>query len=331
VLPAEVLSYVEAVYSLNSRRNAFVHRQIIQLSEVLNAADARHCFLKGAALLALDLEAPRGSRLVGDIDLLVASSALEDAISALRQAGYEIYAGPKPGRHDVIQLIHPQWAALVEVHRWPLPLRFEDMLSTKDVLRRSEVVAAGSAQPIRVPAASDLVVHNVAHAMLHDRDNDIPELRLRDAFDLAVMSLRLEDRIDWAEVEHRFGHGDSARRALAFFLAATRSTFPVANLPAPACSPALRNALARWRRRDGRRHPTLHDRFDNLAEHARAASKRLMTDPTARRRCLVALTRAATYAKLPAYVRAASRRNHGWSSTTPPVDEHGVSAQDVAT
>jgi hypothetical protein len=331
VLPAEVLSYVDAVFSLNSRRNALVRRQIKQLSEALGAADVQHCFLKGAALLVLDLEAPRGSRLIGDIDVLVAPSALEGSVSALRQAGYEVYAGPKPGRHDVIQLVHPQEPALVELHRWPLPLRFEDVMSTSVMLRRSEAAAAVSERPIRVPAPTDLVVHNVAHAMLHDEGGNIAELRLRDAFDLAVMSARLEDRIDWAEVEKRFGNGEGARHALAFSLAATRAVFPAAILPAPICSPALRKALTRWRRRDGRRHPTLRDRVDNLATNARTGAKRLITDPAARRRCLGALARPVTYARIPAYVRSASRRNHFWSSTIPPVDEQGVGAHDVAT
>ncbi|MGH6920659.1 MAG: nucleotidyltransferase family protein, partial [Geminicoccaceae bacterium] len=87
-LPAEVRSYLEAVHELNGERNRRIADQLLEIATVLNRAGLEPVLLKGVAYLCDDLYGDPAARVIGDVDLLVASNQLAAAVGALAAIGY---------------------------------------------------------------------------------------------------------------------------------------------------------------------------------------------------------------------------------------------------
>ncbi|WGZ96196.1 MAG: nucleotidyltransferase family protein [Candidatus Thiothrix putei] len=122
--PADFIAALQVIHAANAERNA-QHRQILlQTVAILNQAAITPCLLKGAhALMGLMPDAE--SRLIRDIDLLVAKEQAQTAKRALLQAGYyqdnqlAQAAEDDEAHHQLKPLYHPSGRGYVEIHRHP--------------------------------------------------------------------------------------------------------------------------------------------------------------------------------------------------------------------
>ncbi|MGC2225306.1 MAG: nucleotidyltransferase family protein, partial [Methylocella sp.] len=88
-LPADVVEFLDAVYTLNLESNLRYQYQLAQLIQALNDTGVRPLLLKGAATLASGLYPTPGERMIGDIDVLIPSAKLAGAVEHLLAAGYQ--------------------------------------------------------------------------------------------------------------------------------------------------------------------------------------------------------------------------------------------------
>jgi len=160
-----------------------------EIASAAGAAGASCCFLKGVALELSGALAP-GSRVLGDVDVLVPQGAASAVVDALVARGYAPCAGEEYPHH-LPPLLHPR-LGLVEVHRHLPGISVSGLVSVSGPGGRSfatfeALAAAGllvrSPQPGRaawLPSPPVLVAHALAHALLQHgfRPDAYPTVRL---------------------------------------------------------------------------------------------------------------------------------------------------------
>jgi hypothetical protein len=158
--------------------------------------------LKGSALREMAYQDPV-DRSMGDLDFLVSPPEIEDAMIALRAAGY---ASDLPHILDAYRqyhfhypLTHPR-GFIVELH-WALAEPASHTgLSAEEFLARSITIRRGNSLAVRVPSPEDLLLHVVSQ-----NAGDAFGL-LRRVADLDRILAR-SPRLDWNYI------GESARKA----------------------------------------------------------------------------------------------------------------------
>ena len=260
----DLADYLDAIHGLNATRNARMSAEIDEITGALAAYDIQPVFLKGAALLLRGTHADPASRFIGDLDVLVAPEATEAAAAALAAAGFGTRPPGPAHVHDRGKLVPPRRPAQVELHHPAVPAHLAGPLAPEAM--RAEALPVATLPGAAVPTATDLAIHNVLHAMLHDRNLAMAELPLRDALDLALLSR--DPALAWDAVATRITRAPHGSAALAFYLAATREAFPWADLPALPVTGAAARALRAWRNRKGRPTGRVRRRLADVAEHS---------------------------------------------------------------
>jgi hypothetical protein len=245
-LPADIAEGLEAANHLNRRRNAGLLEQIGEITTVTADIGIRPVFLKGAGLLLLRLHDDPGTRLVGDIDVLVRPEEVEGTAQALIRAGYVRLPDRVAYAHDPIRLARSGRPGLIDLHQAPLAFAILPVLPTEEVMARAVATETGEL----VPCAADIAAHSIAHAMLQNHCLRLSDLPLRDALDLARIARKWEDSIDWQSVEARLAHAPDGRAAFAFAVGATRAALRETALPEGGADATSR--ITRWRARAGR-------------------------------------------------------------------------------
>jgi hypothetical protein len=151
--------------------NLAVESQLGQaLAEVTGVAE-RHSIpavgLKYAALKLARVIRP-GSRVVGDLDLLVPVAAAYRLSKALQGSGFS-KAGTRSHAHQLEALVGP-YGAVVELHVHIPGVRIEAArLATADDLMENALVLPAEGTTLLVPSAPVLVAHAIAHGLLQNR------------------------------------------------------------------------------------------------------------------------------------------------------------------
>ena len=222
-LPAGVLEFLEAVYTLNLDRNLRYQDQLAHLIQILNNIGVRPVLLKGAAALVSGLYPTPGERMIGDIDVLIPQLKLSSVVfKHLRTAGYQPAAEEEesPETDDyVLKFAHyppiysRDWPALVELHVHPVHPPVARLLGNEEVIRDATPINWRGGDCL-LPSPTHFVMHNVIHAFVVDMRILQGYLSLRQLFEFVRASRTYGERIDWAAIQQRFvslGYGSALR------------------------------------------------------------------------------------------------------------------------
>jgi len=249
-LEPDLLEYMEAVHALNAKRNTSLLLTMDSIGKSLRDAGIDFVFLKGAALLLHDLYPSPGMRFLRDIDILVENASIGDAAALLERDGFAIEE--HPGAHDVIEAMDNQQQLFVELHRSVLPAPLAHIAPAERFL--ADRISAPRSDHVFTPSPMDMLLHNAAHAMLHDGYYRLAELPLKDAYDFSLLAKRYGAEIDWSEIAlWRCAPGTLRADpcAMAFYVNAIREMFAVPSMPKLPDTFASRLTTARWRARKG--------------------------------------------------------------------------------
>lgn len=220
----DLREYFATITQLNRDRNHRIRAQLLELLDHLNAIGIEPVLLKGTAHLAIGLYSDPAERVLADIDLLVPRERLLDAVAALGVSGY------KPVASDLIHDHHHYPAlgrdgevAYVELHHELVPRFYRHGLSSEIVrqgARRRELEGRRAA----VPCPEHLILHNVVHSQIINRNYWAADFLLRDLWDLVLLSRHFESEFDENQLTRcmvaEVGHGCAAfymRRASQLF------------------------------------------------------------------------------------------------------------------
>lgn len=226
-LPTEVAEFLDAVHVLNLEDNRRYEAQLAHLIRLLNEIDVRPLALKGAAAIIAGLYPTSGERMTCDIDLLVPSPRLPDALDLLMSHGYRPQLdrgelldphGLETRSHHYHPLESPDWPVRVELHVQPVILPLVRLLDAEEMTRDVSVADWRGGECL-LPSSTCFILHNVIHAFLVDFVCRRRPLSMRQLFEFGHVSRRYGAQIDWRHVVDRLearGQGDALRQYAGF-------------------------------------------------------------------------------------------------------------------
>lgn len=200
-LPVEVRRYLGYLYRENTRRNAALRRQALEMLDALAKRGVEAMLLKGCGALLGKLHRGAGVRMLRDIDLMVKPQDLPRALDALHALGYRVDLRFPAGHHAHAELRRPYDPAALDLH--------VELVDPKHVLGAAEVWSRSESREHegvawRAPCPTDFVLHNVLHAQVHFLgDFYRGVLDLHQLYDLAIAMRRFGSAIDWPFIEAR--------------------------------------------------------------------------------------------------------------------------------
>lgn len=205
VLPAEVAQVFQGLYQMNRDRNLRHLEAIGSVAAALNAEGVVPMLLKGSAMLADRTYPDSGMRVILDCDILVPRESLERAAAILEALNYHPTC-VKPhlrGDHHLPALLNLDNGVRIELHYDVLPKRFHALIDAQSFYENGREITVGKGRAL-VPAASDMIAHNVVHMQMMDQRYRTAYPHLRQLLDIAMLRARYDDEIDWDELANRF-------------------------------------------------------------------------------------------------------------------------------
>lgn len=235
LMPADARDYLETVRDLNARRNRELLTTTEELADVLNRVDIEPLLLKGMGCFATGLYPHVGSRVLRDIDILVAPGRFEVAAFALEGAGWfhpKALPAETPLRaHSQIGFTHRRGFKLVELHQELLPLEQRHRLAASDLLQAGVSQTLANGARVRVLPPLETVIVNVVHHQIMHACYQTGMIDLRALYDLALLRRRYGSAIDWSSLDMWFDRR-GWRSVLHAYLALGRELFATPPLPA---------------------------------------------------------------------------------------------------
>jgi len=168
-LEEDFVAYLHEIYILNKERNEDLVYQAQHIAKLLQEEGIEFVFLKGTALLISDYYSDIGSRMVGDIDLLVNEQDQERTDALFRKAGYfNNIAKTSIGKLDLAdhrhlsRLVHSDYIGAVEIHKRVIDQSIEALDPIVIIRDREEF------KGMPTPSLTHLSLHNIYNWQLND-------------------------------------------------------------------------------------------------------------------------------------------------------------------
>ncbi|QGY47462.1 hypothetical protein GM418_28470 [Maribellus comscasis] len=193
-IPEEVKDHLFEIYKLNRLRNKNIIHQIKEITRVLNENGIQPLFLKGAANLLDNIYTDIGERMLADIDFLIHEKEFLAAARILEEAGYSIVEETTDyseyeeitGLKHYPKLLHPDFDAVIEIHRIPVEEKYSDWFNSGMIFKRKK--KPESTAGYFVPSDDHKIIHNFIHSQLSDEGYLYGNLSLRENYDLLLLS-----------------------------------------------------------------------------------------------------------------------------------------------
>jgi hypothetical protein len=200
VLPEDASDFLEDSLHFNRLRNQKIKAQAEELVKALNSNGIVPVVLKGGVYLFEPHSKAFDTRMMVDIDLLVAPEDWDRSIQTAHGIGYEVLQTHQPWTHDYHPLGRSGDDASVEFHRDVGKQR--GLLSAKAALAAARSLDAPNHE-IRALSPTHRVLHNIFHGAIQDRAYALARIPLRSLHDLCLILENQGDRIDWQDITTR--------------------------------------------------------------------------------------------------------------------------------
>ena len=218
-LPEELAEHLKDVYELNVARNNQIRIQLQTITELLNQRNIYPVFLKGAGHLLDGLYSNPGERIMGDIDFLVPEKDYLVSARLLESQGYATvspvadYTNIGMLKHFP-RLAHPDFTAVVEIHRVPVQKKELRWFNTEIIDRKKLTVA--SLKGCFVLSDQHKIILNFIHSQISNKGHAYGVVSFRDLYDLYLLSGR-------SSVKDTLPHIHDKRKALAYYVFAGKA------------------------------------------------------------------------------------------------------------
>lgn len=186
-LPDDLDHYLAELTQLNRDRNRTLMREVEQISTIFKTNSIQHVFIKGTALLVGGYFKDIGERMIGDIDILVASKDLDKAFDLLVAEGYSHFVSfnyeVKNYRHRPRQISSNHLGA-VELHDQLLKHNYNHLIDKTVFLSRKD-----SIRDIAISNSEMLVWNTILAHQINDRCYYYNTIKLKSIYDLFVLGL----------------------------------------------------------------------------------------------------------------------------------------------
>ena len=186
LLPEDLDLYLHDITSQNRKRNKAILKEVTMLSTLFKKHHIEHVFLKGAALLASGYYEDIAERMIGDIDILVATKQLDRAFELLQQHSFKpipLTFGDKYFEHKHLpRMTTNKFIAAIELHRKLFVTYTKKELSNALVLNNKRIQ-----NDVFVPSTQNLIEHNILNHEINDEGYRYQRINFRSVYDTLIL------------------------------------------------------------------------------------------------------------------------------------------------
>ena len=186
LLPEDLDLYLHDITSQNRKRNRAILKEVTVLSTLFKKHHIEHVFLKGAALLASGYYEDIAERMIGDIDILVATNQLDKAFELLQQHSFKpipLTFGDKYFEHKHLpRMTTNKFIAAIELHRKLFVTYTKKELSNALVLNNKRIQ-----NDVFVPSTQHLIEHNILNHEINDEGYRYQRINFRSVYDTLIL------------------------------------------------------------------------------------------------------------------------------------------------
>lgn len=194
-VPPDAARYLEEIFERNLRRNDRLLAQLQEAVTALNAKGVTPVLMKGTAMLATRSRSQAASRLISDLDIVVAPDEADVALTCLLEIGYRIhYQAPRDASKWYADLQRPQDAGTIDLHQ-ALPGSAFFYRSHKDI-KQYCALCEGEHGAAYIPSAVYQTFLLIVHDQFQDSDYWVGALDLRHLLDLRDL-IHAPEAFDW--------------------------------------------------------------------------------------------------------------------------------------
>jgi hypothetical protein len=205
LLPEDLVLYLEELTQLNRDRNHTLLSEVEDISKLFRTHQIQYVFIKGTAILVGNYYKDIGERMIGDIDILVASNHLDNAFDLLVNAGYSQFLPfnyeVKNYRHRPRQISNKRIGA-VELHDQLLKYNYNHLIDKDLFLSSKETV-----RDIPIPNTEMLIWNGILAQQINDRCYYYNTLKLKGLYDAFVLELPQKEQIMIELYNQKYGLG----------------------------------------------------------------------------------------------------------------------------
>lgn len=186
-LPEDLHIYLKELTAINRNRNLTLFEEIKDISNVLNANNINHVFLKGCALLAGNYYEDPSERMIGDIDILVASDQIQKAFQLMTSQGYSKYITFNYTVNNFRHLdrqVHEDKLAAIELHKCVLNDEYAHLIDTDSILSTKTIVNG-----IAMPNTENLIRTTILAYQINSFGNYYGTVHFKYVYDCLVLNL----------------------------------------------------------------------------------------------------------------------------------------------
>ena len=240
LVPEASRSSLKRRFILNSLLNAQIKKQAVEIVATLNQRDIEPIIIKGGLHLFEAEPDTIGTRVMGDLDIIVSASEMDIAVDALHEIGFEPDEAEEDWTYHYRPLVRTG-SVPIDVHQYVGEQK--SILSQKEAARAATPIVAGDLR-LRSLCPAHRIFHNVFHSQIQDRAHELGSLGLKQLLDLANIVTQHGPTIDWQELGSRMEKGGLSKEWNArIFQLATLLDLPMP----PGMTPTARAKFHNWR------------------------------------------------------------------------------------
>lgn len=192
-IPTELALYLEEIARLNSNRNIELYNEAKIISNLFEEAQIEHVFIKGAAIISHLAKGDIGTRMIGDLDIVIAAHQLLQAFNLLKDHGYtktiSFNYTPKNYRHLPRQ-INAEKLGAIELHREVLIHDYSTLININDLLKHKQKI-----QGLYVPRQEDSIKIAIYTTQINDHAHTFGNLHLKAIYDCLLLNLHSDTEL----------------------------------------------------------------------------------------------------------------------------------------
>lgn len=154
LLPDTLAGIMCQLYRINVTKNREIMDQVAEINRAFSVNGIRHLYLKGVSYLLREMYTDPAERMMTDIDIMVSPEDLSASAKILEKIGYGYVLSVSEGenlRHRHLPpFVHPGKAVPVEIHRYPLPGRYSELLPSDQAFAGSQIIEDSRARVLSV-------------------------------------------------------------------------------------------------------------------------------------------------------------------------------------
>lgn len=196
LLPVELTHYLLELTILNRERNDAILQQIRSIATLFNKNEINHTFLKGAALLISNCYDDNAERMIGDIDILIATTQIDIAFDLLKKQDYNpitLTLGGDFFEHKHLpRMTTKQHICAVELHKTLFTSYEYAELKNEAILDKTIKL-----HHLYIPSNTHLLMHNVLNFQINDNGALYNSISFRSAYDTISLLQHSQQNKAW--------------------------------------------------------------------------------------------------------------------------------------